>query len=74
MVSKIIYNFFRQKVQQAKDPDIIKYTHFVEDVVEELFTFNRNDVGHAHILQQKLEDMMDGVVKSEEERVKELEE
>lgn len=63
MVSKLFLTILRQKVQQVKDPDIIKYIHSVEDVVEEHSTFNKKDAELALIPLLKLEDMMVGAVK-----------
>lgn len=65
----------RLKVQQVKDQDIIKYTFYVEDVVEKLIIFKIQDVVHVDLVHLvKQEDMTVGDVKLEVEKVKELEE
>lgn len=65
----------RLKVQQVKDQDIIKYTFYVEDVVEKLIIFKIQDVVHVDLVHQvKQEDMTVGDVKLEVEKVKEQEE
>ena len=65
----------RLKVLQVKDQDIIKYTFYVEDVVEKLIIFKIQDVVHVDLVHQvKQEDMTVGDVKLEVEKVKEQEE
>ena len=59
----VCFLIFRQKVQQVKVQDTIRFILHAEDAEEKLSIFKRKHAVHVDILVLKLEDMMDGAVK-----------